>query len=753
MENEPDLPEIHVRSLLMLRHLLSLFSCLLCLTVFAACGDDRRGDDDDTTIEDTNPEDLDGDGFCPGDDCEDNDLNPGDCDDADGDAYPGNVESCDASDNNCDGRIDEDFDRDQDGYMDEFGTGCISHYPEDELDCNDLIASINPGAEEQCDGNDNNCNGIIDDGLDVDGDGYRTCDIPGDCDDNDSSVYPNAPEVCDGVDNNCNGLDDDGIGVEFTDADGDGWTPCMGDCDDTLPVGPDINPGETEACDELDNDCDGDVDEDLDMDGDGIPGAAPGCLAMYGAIDCDDNDPTLYPGAPEFCDLLDNDCDGAIDEGLDFDNDGYTSCEGDCDSLNPAMNPGVNETCDGLDNDCNGIIDDGFDLDGDGQSVCAGDCDDSNPAVFAGSPELCDGIDNDCDNLIGPNESDIDGDGFSECDGDCDETDTTRFPGATELCNVIDDDCDGVVPSDELDDDLDGFIGCTPSGCAISLVEDGNDGLTSAEAVFGPLGLEFNSVSDAVANGTLEDLSGFSGSQVLVWQTGARDIAIAEYDALSAWIDAGNTLVVTGANSLSNSQCYYDQSTMGDDDDSAAGDDDDSAAGDDDDSSLGDDDDSSLGDDDDSAVAEDCSSEIAVTGTLMAALVRSVTAGEGPTSTSCAVSNTSTPMTSGPFGTFSPAFTFSASSSVHENATANSGLGAVRVAAIGSKAKVLHTELASGGRVIFWNGDGVSDWAADPGAASLILNGVTAGNAGCGGILQGGDCDDNDATLFPGTCN
>ena len=107
MENEPDLPEIHVRSLLMLRHLLSLFSCLLCLTVFAACGDDRRGDDDDTTIEDTNPEDLDGDGFCPGDDCEDNDLNPGDCDDADGDAYPGNVESCDASDNNCDGRIDE----------------------------------------------------------------------------------------------------------------------------------------------------------------------------------------------------------------------------------------------------------------------------------------------------------------------------------------------------------------------------------------------------------------------------------------------------------------------------------------------------------------------------------------------------------------------------------------------------------------------------------------------------------------------
>jgi len=218
-----------------------------------------------------------------------------------------------------------------------------------------------------------------------------------------------------------------------------------------------------------------------------------------------------------------------------------------------------------------------------------------------------------------------------------------------------------------------------------------------------------------------------------------------EFNALEAWIASGKTLIVTGLDAMSNSQCYYDQLAMGDDDDSAMGDDDDSA--------MGDDDDSAWGDDDDSAAASDCVGEAATDGILMSDLVRSVTSGDGPDSNSCAVSSTSTPMTSGPFGTFSSAFTFTAADSNHENAVANTGMGAVRVAAVGNKAKVLHTELSSGGRVIFWNGDGVADWAADPGATDLILNGISAGNAGCGGALQGGDCDDNDATLFPGTCN
>lgn len=76
-------------------------------------------------------------------------------------------------------------------------------------DCNDNDPAINPGVAEVCDGIDNNCNGQIDEGFDLDGDGFTTC--AGDCDDNDNTIYPNATEVCsDNIDNNCDGeIDED----------------------------------------------------------------------------------------------------------------------------------------------------------------------------------------------------------------------------------------------------------------------------------------------------------------------------------------------------------------------------------------------------------------------------------------------------------------------------------------------------------------------------------------------------------------
>jgi len=439
------------------------------------------------------------------------------------------IEACDGADNNCDGQTDEGYpDTDNDGTADclevdkdndeiedsldncplvfnpgqkDFdldGNGDLCDLDDDndlvpdEDDCEPWNPGINPYVEEACNGKDDNCNLLVDEGFpDSDADKFADCideddDNDGfvdeaDCQALDPTSNPAADEVCDGKDNDCDGQVDEG----FPDTDGDGSADCMeedadndgvGNSDDNCPLAP--NPEQ----EDLDNDGIGDACDD-DKDGDGLKDPLDNCELVFNPAQADlDAD-----GQGDLCDVdmdgddIPNDSDNCPShanggqEDLDQDGQGDTCDDDDDDdgwndqsdncpyTANPDQQDldkdGVGDACE---NDTDG------DLVPDEQDNCPlhanpdqQDCDNDGAGALCDDDDDADGTPDPKDNclcLSNPGQTDLDEDGIGDaCDPD---KDGDGLANGLDNCPVVfnpaqlDKDQDGT--GDDCDDDLDG---------------------------------------------------------------------------------------------------------------------------------------------------------------------------------------------------------------------------------------------------------------------------------------------------------
>ncbi len=472
-----------------------------------------------------------------------------DCNDANAAVGGTAIEACDSLDNDCDGMVDEMVlstyweDTDGDGFGDPDGEvrmGCAQPvgFAENDNDCNDEVAAINPAATERCteEDVDENCDGVIDPVEDCSCDEGDTqpCTLPGvcaagveTCDSGSWSVTCSIEpeiEVCNGFDDNCDGVTDEGLTVAcYEDDDNDGYAaagallsqrcpqssrPEVGGCPtgttNRPPMGDDIDcndsnssvrPSATEVCVEgtsLDDDCDGMVDEGVavvcytDGDNDTYPAASaatPRCadngrpevgrcpsgttntVPTMSTTDCDDSTFAINPAATERCETpADDNCNEMINEDCECIPPASRSCSeggivgvcgggtqpcedgawGDCD-ITPAP---TEIACDGMDEDCDGAIDESL------LTSCYTDADDDGYPPAGAMPMLkctCGSMETSRAPTVG--------------NVDCNDSMASVNPGATELCDRLDTNCDGTDPRPEdWDNDMHtaiGFTGCT----------------------------------------------------------------------------------------------------------------------------------------------------------------------------------------------------------------------------------------------------------------------------------------------------